>query len=214
VRLLALLCLITLAGCTTGQQSIVDTLNTAIRGDKDVTVADEKIQSLPYSTMYLTLNNGQRVLVVLGYIEQGNSKWLSQDRAMLVTRQGRLLKTVNLPDNLLEIITNQDDPLVHADKLSTGDSWSRSIMWTEDGQLRSSQLTSRFSRAEQDEVLTIAGNNIACEVWYEDVQSQTPKRNWRNTFWVDKQSGEVRQSHQMMGAGDFPVKMTMLKPAP
>jgi len=111
VRLLALLCFITLAGCTPGQQSIVDTINTAIIGDKDVTVADEQIQSLPYSTMYLTLNDGQRILVVLGYIEQGNSKWLSQDRAMLVTKQGRLLKTVNLNDNLLEIITTQRDPL-------------------------------------------------------------------------------------------------------
>ena len=58
--------------------------------NQDITVADQQIQALPYSTMYLRLNEGQRIFVVLGYIEQEQSKWLSQDNAMLVTHNGRL----------------------------------------------------------------------------------------------------------------------------
>ncbi|WP_162864465.1 YjbF family lipoprotein, partial [Escherichia coli] len=33
-------------------------------------------------------------------------------------------------------------------------------------------------------------------------------------FWIDSATGQVRQSEQMLGAGVFPVTMTMLKPAP
>ncbi|MBF4213126.1 YjbF family lipoprotein, partial [Pseudomonas donghuensis] len=77
-------------GCTPSQQSIIETFNASLDGRQDVTVTDGQIQVLPYSTMYLRLDNGPRILVVLGYIEQGNSKWLSQDNAMIVTHNGRL----------------------------------------------------------------------------------------------------------------------------
>ena len=63
--------------------------------------------------MYLRLNEGQRIFVVLGYIEQElESKMVtSQDNAMLVTHNGRLLKTVKLNNNLLEVTNSWQDPL-------------------------------------------------------------------------------------------------------
>ena len=216
MRLIALSFLALLAGCTPRQQGMVDTLNSAIWGTKDVTVTQEQIDSRPFSTMYLRVNDGPRVFVGLGYIEQGNSKWLSQDSVMLVTRQGRLLKTIKLHgSNLSEVIATTPDPLIDAKHLINGQTWSRTILWTEDGQLlRSAILTSRFTRAEQDQVLTLAGKVIPCQVWYEDVQSTAPDSQWRNTFWIDASNGQVRQSYQMLAAGRVPVEMTMLKPAP
>ncbi len=90
-----------LAGCTHSQQSMSRYISrqpfSIIR---DITVADQQIRALPYSTMYLRLNEGQRIFVVLGYIEQEQSKWLSQDNAMLVTHNGRLFKK---PSNLIII---------------------------------------------------------------------------------------------------------------
>lgn len=67
-----------LAGCTHSQQSMVDTFRASLFDNQDITVADQQIRALPYSTMYLRLNEGQRIFVVLGYIEQEQSKWLSQ----------------------------------------------------------------------------------------------------------------------------------------
>ena len=46
------------------------TLSASLFDNQDITVADQQIQALPYSTMYLRLNEGQRIFVVLGYIEQ------------------------------------------------------------------------------------------------------------------------------------------------
>lgn len=62
-----------LAGCKHSQQSMVDTFRASLFDNQDITVADQQIQALPYSTMYLRLNEGQRIFVVLGYIEQEQS---------------------------------------------------------------------------------------------------------------------------------------------
>ena len=181
--------------------------------NQDITVADQQIQALPYSTMYLRLNEGQRIFVVLGYIEQEQSKWLSQDNAMLVTHNGRLLKTVKLNNNLLEVTNSGQDPLRNALAIKDGSRWTRDILWSEDNHFRSATLSSTFSFAGL-ETLNIAGRNVLCNVWQEEVTSTRPEKQWQNTFWVDSATGQVRQSRQMLGAGVIPVEMTFLKPAP
>lgn len=60
----------------------------------------------------------------------------------------------------------------------------------------------------------LAGRNVLCNVWQEEVTSTRPEKQWQNTFWVDSATGQVRQSRQMLGAGVIPVEMTFLKPAP
>lgn len=205
--------LLILQGCTPSQQSMVETFHGAVSGERDITLPDEYIRSLPYSTMYLRLNDGQQIFVVLGYLEQGQSKWLTQDQAMIVTHNGRLLKTTGLHNNLLDVTSTVEDPLHRASLLQNGTRWTRNIRWTEDNQLRSSSLTSQFFSAGET-VLTIAGEPVLSQIWYENVRSSTPERAWRNTFWVDTATGRVRRSEQTLGAGVVPVEMTFLKSEP
>ncbi|MBW9878681.1 YjbF family lipoprotein, partial [Escherichia coli] len=150
--------------------------------------------------MYLRLNEGQRIFVVLGYIEQEQSKWLSQDNAMLVTHNGRLLKTVKFNNNLLEVTNSGQDPLRNALAIKDGSRWTRDILWSEDNHFRSATLSSTFSFAGL-ETLHIAGRDVLCNVWQEEVTSTRPEKQWQNTFWVDSATGQVRQSRQMLGAG-------------
>lgn len=214
MRLFILLIMILpIQGCTPSQQSIIETFNASLAGRQDVTLTDGQIQALPFSSMYLRLDNGPRILVVLGYIEQGNSKWLSQDNAMIVTHNGRLIHTLKLPYNLLEVSSLEHDPLRHAQQLHDGSRWSRDVRWQEEGRYRSARLTSRFSLSGTEN-LTIAGDTLHCQVWQETVQADGLGRRWQNTFWIDSATGQVRQSEQMLGAGVFPVAMTILKPAP
>lgn len=213
MRPLFLLLLGLLQGCSPGQQSMMETFDTALRGDKDITLSDEYIRTLPYSSMYLRLNEGQQIFVVLGFIEQGKSKWLTADHATIVTRNGRLLKTTGLHNNLLDVTSQQVDPLSDVSLLREGASWQRTSRWQEAGRERSSVLVSQFT-SEGETVLTIAGEKIRVREWLESVQSQTPDLRWQNRFWIDEQSGVVRRSEQTLGAGFFPVDMTFLKPAP
>uniref|UniRef100_UPI0021A88403 YjbF family lipoprotein n=1 Tax=Escherichia coli TaxID=562 RepID=UPI0021A88403 len=91
-------------------------------------------------------------------------------------------------------------------------SWQHHL-WSEDNHFRSATLSSTFSFAGL-ETLNIAGRDVLCNVWQEEVTSTLPEKQWQNTFWVDSATGQVRQSRQMLGAGVIPVEMTFLKPAP
>lgn len=110
------------------------------------------------------------------------------DNAMLVTHNGRLLKTVKLNNNLLEVTNSGQDPLRNALAIKDGSRWTRDILWSEDNHFRSATLSSTFSFAGL-ETLNIAGRNVLCNVWQEEVTSTRPEKQWQNTFWVDSATG-------------------------
>lgn len=208
---LLVLCLL-LQACTQTQKGLEDTVEYAVSGPGDVTVTDRQVADLPYASMYLRVNDGQRIFVVLGYNEQGQQKWVTQDKAMLVTEHGRLVKTLGLSDNLLDVNNLQNDPLRDPLHLSEQSSWTRTLSWTENGQLRAATAVSHFSRGT-DEVLTLAGEAVPCRVWLEEVSVDALGKRWQNRFWIDNSSGQVLQAEQSLGADYLPVVTTILKPA-
>ena len=81
----------------------------AFTGLEDTTVTLEKVRDLPYASIYARINHGHRLFLVLAFAETNpvtqslRLKWVSSDGAMLVTENGRIVKTLNLPDyNLVE----------------------------------------------------------------------------------------------------------------
>lgn len=107
------------------------------------------------------------------------------DNAMLVTHNGRLLKTVKLNNNLLEVTNSGQDPLRNALAIKDGSRWTRDILWSEDNHFRSATLSSTFSFAGL-ETLNIAGRNVLCNVWQEEVTSTLPENSGKT------HSGSIR----------------------
>ncbi len=52
---------------------------------------------------------------------------------MIVTHNGRLIHTLKLPYNLLEVTNLEHDPLRHTPQLRDGSQWSRDVRWQEEG---------------------------------------------------------------------------------
>ncbi len=148
---------------------MVDTFRASLFDNQDITVADQQIQALPSTPRCIyALMKGNESLWYWDISEQEQSKWLSQDNAMLVTHNGRLSKTVKLNNNLLEVTNSGQDPLRNALAIKDGSRWTRDILWSEDNHFRSATLSSTFSFAGL-ETLNIAGRNVLCNVWQEEV---------------------------------------------
>ena len=109
---------------------------------------------------------------------------------MIVTHNGRLIHTLKLPYNPLEVTNLEHDPLRHTPQLRDGSQWSRDVRWQEEGRYRSAHLTSRFSLSGTEN-LTLAGNTLRCQVWREAVQADGLDRRWHNTFWIDSATGRT-----------------------
>ncbi|ORM75160.1 hypothetical protein HA48_00045 [Pantoea wallisii] len=208
---LLLLCLL-LQACTQTQKGLEQTVMLAINGPDDVTITDEQVQNLPYASMYARVNDGPRIFVVLGYNENGLQKWITQDKAMLVFRHGRLVKTLGLPDNLEDVSNLAQDPLTDALHLHNGAGWTRVVQWREQANVRAATAVSTFQRGD-DSVLNLAGEQVACRVWHETVRIDSLGATWQNTFWIDNRDGTVLQAQQTLAADAYPIVTTLLKPA-
>lgn len=208
---LLFLCLL-LQACTQTQKGLEQTVMLAVSGPDDVTVTDQQVASLPYASLYARINEGPRIFVVLGYDEQGQQKWVTQDKAMLVMQHGRLMKTLGLVDNLDEVSNLSQDPLANPLQLQNNASWTRVVQWREKENVRAATAISTFQRGD-DEVLNIAGERVPCRVWIETVRMEGLGAEWQNTFWIDNRDGAVLQAHQALAADAFPVETTILKPA-
>ena len=206
---LLLLCLLA-QGCTQTQKSLGETVKLALLGPDDVQVTAEQVESLPYASMYLRVNDGQRIFVVLGFAENGQQKWITRDRTMIVTQHGRVVKTLGLTNSLHEVSNLEQDPLADPLRLTEGASWHRQLSWSQAGRFHAATAVSHFTRL-QDEVLDLAGRKVACRVWQEEVVAGN--KSWRNIFWIDTTTGQVRQSRQTLDGDDFSVETTILKPA-
>jgi len=208
---LPLLCLL-LQACTPTQQGLEQTVMLAVKGPADVTVTPEQVANLPYASLYARINDGPHIFVVLGYNENGQQKWVTQDQAMLVTQHGRLVKTLGLPSNLADVSNLAQDPLADALHLQNGASWTRMVQWREQENVRAATAISTFQRGD-DTVLDIAGERVPCRVWHETVRMESLGAEWQNTFWIDNRDGTVLQANQMLAADAFPIAITLLKPA-
>lgn len=198
-----------LQACSSSTKGLGKSLWDSLFGTPGVHLTAEDIQNMPYASQYIQLNNGPQIFVALAFSENGQQKWVTQDRATLVTQHGRIVKTTLTGDNLLDVNNLASDPLAKPNQVAEGAGWTRTIGWTEHRQVRYATARSTFHWGEQ-ETLSLAGSDTPLRVLVEDVS--TDQTRWRNRFWVDSE-GQIRQSEQYLGAGYFPVKTTLIKAA-
>ncbi|WES68099.1 YjbF family lipoprotein [Superficieibacter sp. HKU1] len=205
---LVMICLL-LQACSSTTKGLGDSLWNSLFGTPGVHLTDDDIQNMPYASQYVQLNNGPQLFVVLAFAENGQQKWVTQDQATLVTRHGRLVKTLLGGDNLLEVNNLAADPLAKPNQIVDGASWTRTMGWTEYQQVRYATARSVFHWQGTDSVV-VGGESTSVRVLDEEVE--TDQARWHNQYWVDSE-GQIRQSVQYLGADFFPVKTTLIKAA-
>jgi len=198
-----------LQACSSTTKGLGQSLWNSVFGVPGVQLTENDIQTMPYASQYMQLNDGPQLFVVLAFSEQGQQKWMTQDQAMLVTQHGRVVKTLQLEDNLLEVTNLNHDPLAAPNQIVDGAGWTRTMGWTEHRQVRYAVARSTF-RWDGTDTVTLAGDSTVVRVLDEAVL--TDEARWHNRYWVDN-DGQIRKSEQYLGAGFFPVKTLLIKAA-
>ncbi|WP_337841039.1 YjbF family lipoprotein [Rheinheimera sp.] len=187
------LTLSTLLSCSATYYNYAYTLEQAFSPDVGVTLSKEDIVAQKYDVLYVTPGGRSRALVVLAYVEHDERKWVSQDHAMLNTRNGRLVKTSGFGTDLLFSQADTPDPLQNqAQEIRQGLSWSSLTDWSNN---ESSVQTQYRISAVQNEQIDIAGMTLLARKVTEQVtfgNGQTAE----NLFWLDPASGQVLKSLQ------------------
>lgn len=208
-RLSILVVCLLLQACSATTKGLGTSLWHSIVGTDGVQLTDDDIQNMRYASQYMSINGGPQLFVVLAYDENGQQKWVTQDRATLVTQNGRVVKTVGLGDNLTQVSNLTDDPLAKVNQIIDGAAWARQMAWTEHQQVRMATARSTF-RWDGSDTLKVGSSVTPVRVLDEEVTASG--NTWHNRFWVDS-DGHIRQSKQYLGPDYWPITTVLLKAA-
>ena len=209
---------LTLMGCSQKMNDVNETVKTAFFA-QDVILSSSQLSQIPYSTMYARIGDDNRALMVLGFAEpsfadrqyqkSNELKWMSADKAMLVTQNGRLIKTRHLRDgNLLDTRFESPDPVSLGLHSTTHLTWKRSIDW-QPGYHIQYRMESTFVRQG---LQSISVNDVELSLLYVTEHVSVPELalNYNNQFWVDPSTGVVIKTLQRIAPLQPEIEMTFL----
>ncbi|MCC2524523.1 YjbF family lipoprotein [Vibrio coralliilyticus] len=199
-------------GCTQRFADTNETLKEAFWGFEDVSLNKETIERIPYASSYFKINDGPQIFMVLAFVEKNpqsgktQHKWLSSDKAMIVTEEGRIVRTYNLPEaNLAGRIS--PDSLIHFKTPQYH--WTSVYDWQPDYQFNlHAKITTEF-------VTTIQLNSVMwsqkVKIWQEYISFEKLDETMQSTFWVND-NGDVLKSAQWVIPDQLFIEQEILKP--
>jgi len=198
-----------LFGCADNNMDSYQQLKFIFSGNEAIAISPETINKLPYASAFVTVDDRPRIFVVLAFAENNRLSWVSSDRGMIVTKHGRITKTLKLYNDLDYFADTMIDPLSQS-SITSGAQFSFSAEWEKDR--RSGRSMHSVFRQLVDENLDINGTIIATSLYEEIVQSIKDGQTWKNYYWLDKKSGLIRKTIQKLGPDNSTIEMVFTKP--
>lgn len=199
---------ILLSGCSQRFETVNDTLKEAVFGFDDVNMTTGQIEQLPYASAYFRINDGQQIFMVLAFADvnpennQTQLKWVSSDKAMIVTEKGRIVKTLNLPEYNLAERSSLDGTWQEANHSRSRYDWPASNY----GFNAESEYALRGNETIQTPIWT-----KKLSVWEETVHFTALNNSIENTYWLDEDNN-VLKSVQYIGPNMTRIEFSILKP--
>ena len=217
-----------LAGCSQQFQDVNSTFDEAFFGSSDVELSKEYIKTLPYSSIYAEVNDQGKIFMVLAYVGENPQtgaeqlKWMSSDKAMLVTENGRIVQTLLLPyENLLGLAFQPLNMFSSANSSSPGSSSTFDVSENPGAQKWQAvydwQPNYRFGY-KANITRTYAGNetvetplaSIDTKKFQEKIHFPMLEQDITNEYWVDSK-GKVVKTIQYLGPDMTRLELTVLK---
>ncbi|MBS9892353.1 YjbF family lipoprotein [Vibrio sp. Vb2853] len=207
--LIALPLLSSIFGCTQKFNDVSATVQEAYGNYIDVELTPEEIEAVPYASAYLKIGNQKQVFVVLAFAEPnpltGNTqlKWVSADKAMVVTENGHIVKTIGLQTtNLAGIYGNVPAYSAHSMQYFLSYDWADKYRYG---------LPAKVQRSRQGKETVITPiSSTSTDVYTEVVTFTSLEKSVENQYWVNGK-GEVVKTRQHLGPNMVPVELTILK---
>ncbi|MCR9672192.1 YjbF family lipoprotein [Vibrio alginolyticus] len=210
MRILITLSLLGLTfGCTQKFNDVSATVQEAYGNYIDVELTPEEIEAVPYASAYLKIGSQKQVFVVLAFAElnpltgQTQLKWVSADKAMVVTENGHIVKTIGLQTtNLAGIYGNV--PAYSASPVQ----YSLSYDWADKYRYGFPAKVQRSRQGKETVITPISSTST--DVYTEVVTFTSLEKSVENQYWVNGK-GEVVKTRQHLGPNMVPVELTILK---
>ena len=160
-----------------------------------VRVTRDQAAAIPYASMGYALDGGNQIMLVLATDSGGEMLWTSAAHVVIVTRQGRIVRTVGLGQDLSSLTARNNGALpAPSAAIQAPFTTTRLEDFPEQG-LYGISVSCRAHLVGRQSI-KILGQSVATFRVDEACRSDRPEWSFTDSFWVDNNSGMVWRSSQ------------------
>jgi hypothetical protein len=191
------LLLLLLAGCSSGGQSAYSDYFTLVRqsvsnGIHGARVTRAQAAGIAYASMGYRIDGGDENILVLATDSNGDQLWTAASHVVLLTRQGRIARTVGLAHDLTAMTGNDLPPLSAALKQSFTS--TRTADYADSGRYGVPLTCTAVAKGRQ--TIKILGQAIPTNRIDESCVSATLNWSFTDSYWLDPDSGLAWRTRQ------------------
>jgi hypothetical protein len=175
-----------------------------------VRVTRDQAASIPYASMGYSLDGGNQMLLVLATDSGRELLWTGPSHAVIVTRDGRIVRTVGLGHDLAGLTTPGTAAPAPAAASRGSFTSSRLEDFPELGLYGT--LVSCRARLVGRQTIQILDQAITTNRVDEACQSQRPDWSFVDSYWVDPDNGLVWRSRQHIHPKGAEIETEVFRP--
>jgi hypothetical protein len=166
-------------------------MKNVIVGYEDKLITKGLVKNIPYASSSMKIGRGPAGLIILESINSDQFTWVSADGVFLVTRNGRIIKTAGLNNNLTEF----NSPFRKTSFLNQADETSYSYYFSYDvPYLTNLEVKAKINKKGEVKVQLLGGERLLTLI-EEEISNDFIGWSAVNKFWLDEE-GFVWKSEQ------------------
>ena len=218
----------------------VNSFNRVVFGYPDYPLSREMIEGIPYASMRIKIGKGPAGLMILQEKEKDIYAWVSKDSVLIKTKNGRIIRTSKLNNDLLDYYFHDDLDFQkvasgETSKIRTQKDFSfrdiirgnvpirEIIAFEEEKFFYSTRLISLnnppvrgldiqvYTKVEGEEIIKILEREYKVLLIKEIVQNKKIKWRHENLFWVNPNTGFVWKSLQQIAPNVPAISLEITK---
>ncbi|WP_417435970.1 YjbF family lipoprotein [Idiomarina abyssalis] len=196
--------LLILSACTAVTSEVRATIEYAFKDAEDAELSQDKIDSFPYTSLYAQWSDKPQSLIVLGYVNKPDDwHFITAEKETLVLRNGRIIRTQSLNNNILAVSNLSNDPLrcIVTNQADCETYWQRQYDIELNKKEISRKVTSDFS-IEGGEILNLPIGPVATTRVIEKGEFELSGERFINEFWLEDDGHVVKSKQTLFPGGD------------
>ena len=176
----------------------------------NVRVTRDQAASIPYASMGYSLDGGNQMMLVLATDSTGELLWTGPTHAVIVTRDGRIVRTVGLGHDLAALTTREGASPPPNAAVQGPFSTTRLEDFPELG-LYGTRVSCRAHLVGRQTV-NILGQGVVTNRVDEACRSEKPEWSFVDSYWVDPDNGQVWRSRQHIHPKGGEIETELFRP--
>ena len=165
-----------------------------IYGYEDYPITRELVDSIPYSSLKLKIGKGSAGLLILEELDENHETFISADRVRIVLKEGKIIKTSGLSNNLLR---REEPKSTFKTLIESGVKSSEYYYYYyyDEPKVNGLKLKATLQNLGE-ETIDILGNKLSVIKIEERLENAYLGWEVLNFYWIDKQDYYVWKSIQ------------------